>query len=294
MVHHIQNLEGRLGNIQTANTNEDDHLLEIEKEAYLKGNITFRNWEDSIKNANEDVDGKKAFSREVQLAEDSKYDEYEELASKLAEDITKAFYEYSEETNKPFKLQDTIADKINGKTFNFELEVKLQFSKKVKDIEAQAYAVTDKDEGDDDYKDDDLIQVEIHINPNLNKKYQIIELALFHILVHEIEHLVHGEGINRVNDKFIDEHPSIRALINQGAFGDEEVADTEYKILPREIASGVKELAARAKATGNSFDEEVEEELDKAGITTPKYRRQVKREYKKYITKNNIDLEINV
>jgi len=50
MVHHMQNLEGRLGNIQTSNTNEDEELLEIEKEAYLKGNITFRNWEDSIKN----------------------------------------------------------------------------------------------------------------------------------------------------------------------------------------------------------------------------------------------------
>lgn len=53
MVHHIQNLEGRLGNIQTANTNEDDHLMEIEKEAYLTGNITFRNWEDKIKNGYE-------------------------------------------------------------------------------------------------------------------------------------------------------------------------------------------------------------------------------------------------
>ena len=50
MIHHKQNLEGRLGKIGTTNTNEDDHLLEIEKEAYLEGNITFRNWEDSIKN----------------------------------------------------------------------------------------------------------------------------------------------------------------------------------------------------------------------------------------------------
>jgi len=50
MIHHIQNLEGRLGHIATTNTNEDDHLQEIEKEAYLNGNITFRNWEDSIKN----------------------------------------------------------------------------------------------------------------------------------------------------------------------------------------------------------------------------------------------------
>ena len=53
MVHHIQNLEGRLGKIGTSNTNEDDHLLEIEKEAYLTGNITFRNWEDKIKNGYE-------------------------------------------------------------------------------------------------------------------------------------------------------------------------------------------------------------------------------------------------
>lgn len=50
MIHHKQNVEGRLGKIGTTNTNEDDHLLEIEKEAYLEGNITFRNWEDSIKN----------------------------------------------------------------------------------------------------------------------------------------------------------------------------------------------------------------------------------------------------
>jgi len=49
MIHHKQNLEGTLHNIQTQDTNEDDRLLELEKEAYLLGNITFRNWEDSLK-----------------------------------------------------------------------------------------------------------------------------------------------------------------------------------------------------------------------------------------------------
>jgi hypothetical protein len=53
MVHHIQNIEGRLGNIQTSNTNESDALLELEKEAYLIGNITFRNWEDKVKKVDE-------------------------------------------------------------------------------------------------------------------------------------------------------------------------------------------------------------------------------------------------
>jgi cytidyltransferase-like protein len=50
MIHRIQDNEGRLKNVTTTNTNEDDDLLELEKEAYLNGNITFRNWEDSLKN----------------------------------------------------------------------------------------------------------------------------------------------------------------------------------------------------------------------------------------------------
>lgn len=50
MIHRIQDNEGRLKNVSTTNTNEDDELLELEKEAYLYGNITFRNWEDSLKN----------------------------------------------------------------------------------------------------------------------------------------------------------------------------------------------------------------------------------------------------
>ena len=50
MVHHEQNLNGNLNNINTTNTNEDGDLPEIESEAYEKGNMMLRNWEDSIKN----------------------------------------------------------------------------------------------------------------------------------------------------------------------------------------------------------------------------------------------------
>jgi hypothetical protein len=49
MIHHIQNLEGRLGNITTTNTTEDDHLTKLEQEANLRGTMTFRGWTDSIK-----------------------------------------------------------------------------------------------------------------------------------------------------------------------------------------------------------------------------------------------------
>jgi hypothetical protein len=48
MVHHIQNLENRLGNITTTNTIEDKHLNKLEQEANLVGTMTFRNWTDSL------------------------------------------------------------------------------------------------------------------------------------------------------------------------------------------------------------------------------------------------------
>ena len=49
MIHHIQNVEGRINNIKTTNVNEDDALVELEKEAYMLGNMTFRSWEDKVK-----------------------------------------------------------------------------------------------------------------------------------------------------------------------------------------------------------------------------------------------------
>jgi hypothetical protein len=51
MIHHIQNLENRLGNIATTNTQEDDHLNDLEAEANLNGTMTFRNWTDSLNEA---------------------------------------------------------------------------------------------------------------------------------------------------------------------------------------------------------------------------------------------------
>ncbi len=54
MIHHMQNLEGRIGGgrIATSNTNEDDYLDQIEKEAHAKGSYYFRKWEDLEKNKN--------------------------------------------------------------------------------------------------------------------------------------------------------------------------------------------------------------------------------------------------
>ena len=48
MIHHIQNLEDRLGEITTTDTREDDHLTDLEREAYTDGNLTFRKWTETL------------------------------------------------------------------------------------------------------------------------------------------------------------------------------------------------------------------------------------------------------
>ena len=69
MVHHIQNLEGRLNNITTTNTQEDDNLNDIEAEANLKGTMTFRNWTDSLNEGKKEKDpfGLNQYARELAL-----------------------------------------------------------------------------------------------------------------------------------------------------------------------------------------------------------------------------------
>ena len=50
MIHHIQHLEDRLGDVPGTDTTSSDHLTKLEKEANLRGTMTFRNWTDSILN----------------------------------------------------------------------------------------------------------------------------------------------------------------------------------------------------------------------------------------------------
>ena len=51
MIHHIQNLEDRLGDISSTDTTKSDHLDKLEQEANLRGTMTFRNWTDSLNEA---------------------------------------------------------------------------------------------------------------------------------------------------------------------------------------------------------------------------------------------------
>ena len=90
MIHHMQNIEGRLGNITTTNTQEDDHLNNLEAEANLKGTMTFRNWTDKMQERkNKDPFGITAYALELarglQEQEDPKYKIYVDMDGVLVD-----------------------------------------------------------------------------------------------------------------------------------------------------------------------------------------------------------------
>lgn len=52
LVHHNQNCRGDFNNVSETGTSyaqEDEHLREMEREAYEMGNMLFRDWEDNLK-----------------------------------------------------------------------------------------------------------------------------------------------------------------------------------------------------------------------------------------------------
>jgi len=85
MIHHIQNLEGRLGDVSTTNTLEDDHINDLEKEANLKGTMTFRNWTDGLQEGkNKDPFGLNQYARELAQGLEEKQVNENALANVIA------------------------------------------------------------------------------------------------------------------------------------------------------------------------------------------------------------------
>ena len=119
MVHHTQHLEGRLGGVTTTNTTEDDVLEGLEEEAYLKGNISFRNYTDSLNESkkNKDPFGINAYSQELArgLEEEMQNEiDLKGITSKI-KDTTSKLKSASKEQIKDFKNLGPLLKKWRAK-----------------------------------------------------------------------------------------------------------------------------------------------------------------------------------
>lgn len=234
MIHHIQNLEGRLEGIGTSNTNEDDYLQEIEKEAYLKGNITFRNWEDGLKNNNKEV-----------MAEGK----YDKLSNMVSSDIFRAWKEAidSGEDGVQFKQKYQAL----GGEFDVEATLELTFETGKMEVLDTTGAGTDKL--------GDFIRIDIDIDEEmLPEGWEEISMTLKDIVRHEIEHLTHNIGSSTSNP-------------NKGMEDDLEKRDwikarksrrNQYFHLEKEIDANLQGLLFRAKKERKPFADVVNTYLD--------------------------------
>ena len=208
MIHHCQNIEGRLGNITTTNVNEDDYLRELEREAYERGNMAFREWENSMRGDN-GVRYIKGFApgdhNDEPIVAEGRYDS---LTRSIVQDIMyawKADYEgvpddleYEEEYN----IEDS-----KGSPFVFNLVAKL----KVEETEDGIYRVNG---GVNDELKIPYFEVDFQVDPrDLPKMWSTIYTDLIDVVRHELEHLTQAgtnvKGVVTLKDPRAQNNPKL-------------------------------------------------------------------------------------
>ena len=231
MIHHEQNCNGKLQNITTQNTNEEGDLPEIEREAYEKGNMTFRNWTDTLTES---------------ILNEGRYD-------KISNTISSAIFKHWKQ------------DIDNGaKASRFEDYFQLEDEEISIDANISVVPGLGKlnvDGGADD--SEDYIQVRFEIDPKkLPKFWEEISMNLKDVIRHEIEHLTHGEGFTSNPAKTMEDDMFIRQMIDM-----EMLPRADYFKLEKEIDANLQGMYFRAKKEKRPFKNVINTYLNAQDIT---------------------------
>jgi nicotinamide mononucleotide adenylyltransferase len=241
MIHHMQNIEGRLGNIQTSNTNEDSHLQEIEDEAYLQGNRVFRNWEDGVKNGE---------SKKKVMAEGR----YDKISNQASSDLFRTWKTGYDEGEKSLGFEDT----YSNNDVEFDVEGYLMLTPGTGKMEV----LDSTGAGFDD--DGDFIIIDLAIDPELLPEFwEEISMTLKDIFRHEVEHLTHNIG-------GVSSNPA------KGMRGDQKRRDrmkagelplSNYLKLKKEVDAMIQGMLFRAKKEKRPFADVVNTYLNSQNFT---------------------------
>ena len=263
MIHHIQNLEGRLGNITTTNTQEDDHLNDLEAEANLKGTMTFRNWTDSLeegfdKNLGKDPFGLEQFAREL-MTEGA----YDSLVTKLTNaTIKKWIADFKADPKRKQSFIDLDIDEVDGKGREIEFNYvgQLKFDKKI-----DGYIVDGTSNSGEEEDKFPFIATLFTVNPKvLPQAWSKISADVSDVIRHEIEHLTQS-GDNVRMGKYKDDDIQIRDMINKLKI----LPQKNYYLLDKEVDAMLQGLYLKAKKTRKPFADVINNYLDIApGIET--------------------------
>jgi hypothetical protein len=275
MIHHMQNCDDRLGNITTQNTNEGGDLPEIEREAYEKGNMTFRNWTDTltesivgdriecdncdwgwpIKDGGNDlyVCHKCGHDNTPKQLNEGRYD-------KITNDISSAIFNH---------WKQDYENEVDASRFDHTFET----DDLIIDVDANLSFIpgtgTLKVNGGAD-SETGYIEVRFEIDPEkLPEFWGEISMNLKDVIRHEIEHLTHGEGPNEKPFKGLPDDQLIRAIIDA-----DMLPKAAYFKLEKEIDANLQGMYFRAKKEKRSFRDVIDTYLDTQDIT-PKEKEEI-------------------
>jgi hypothetical protein len=232
MIHHMQNCDGRLQNITTQNTNEEGDLPEIEREAYEKGNMTFRNWTDTL--------------TEGVLTEGR----YDKITNEISSKIFNQWKEDIDNGAKASRFEDSFVFEDEEITLDANISVVPSLGK------------LNVDGGADD--SEDYIQVRFEIDPEkLPEFWEEISMNLKDVIRHEIEHLTHGEGFVANPSKTMEDDMFIRQMIDM-----EMLPKADYFKLEKEIDANLQGMYLRAKKEKRPFGDVINTYLNAQDITS--------------------------
>jgi len=268
MVHHMQNCDNRLQNISTQNTNEEGDLPEIEREAYEKGNMTFRNWTDTL---TEGVFGNRiecdncGWSWKIKDGGNDLY-----ICHKCGNDNTPMSLNEGRYDKISNQISSTIfkywKEDINNGAQASRLEQSFPFGDEEIIIDANLSVIPglgelNVDGGADD--EEDYIQVRFEIDPKkLPEFWGEISMNLKDVIRHEIEHLTHGEGFTSNPDKTMEDDMFIRQMIDM-----EMLPKADYFKLEKEIDANLQGMYFLAKKEKRPFGDIINTYLDAQDIT---------------------------
>jgi hypothetical protein len=283
MIHHIQNLEGRLGDVSTTNTLEDDHINDLEKEANLRGTMTFRNWTDSlqedgqktsVKNMDDykkqnnpsgkvkDPFGLNQYARELaqgleETLNEGRYDKFTNELSRLAFELIKDGYDVGKKVvDETFTVGPADEDPdIVSDDFEFDFYVQAVYTDDTYTVDGGANAGYD-DEGDEITP---LLSVRFEIPKDID--WQTVSFDLKDVIRHELEHLTQ-DGANLRPGKKMEDDEFIRDMINADL-----LPKSDYFKLEKEIDAMLQGLYLKAKKSRKPYLEVIDDYLDKQPIT---------------------------
>jgi len=296
MIHHMQNLEGRLPMITTTNTQEDSALNEIEKEAHFLGSMTMREYEDSIKNQdtleegtkyrsivadvrqavndalNVLISGKKLKGYNVKTLREPKKKDVETakeygmspLGVMLSTEYQTAYLgKFTSQSEKGTRSED-------GRPISVEVNLKFAQSNEVKPGEYYIDGEASSDDGE--------LDIILAFNPGDGASLlQQIQPTLTDLIRHETEHLTQS-GAQLQPTKWMRGDLAMRKRIRQNP-------ETFYKyfMLPKEVDANIQGLYMKANYDKTDFQSTVDQYLDSlvdTGVISVEKRKEVYDKFK--------------